>query len=85
MVGCRENQKSDDAKDHEKNTQEQASNQEVCHALLVGAGMGDAERGDKGFGEPGEEFQCCVRLRSEYGNRGTVAAIKELSFAASVR
>ena len=66
-VGDREDQDSDDSKDGQKHTEQDASNEEVGRSLLLGAGMGDAKGGNKGFGEPGEEFQGGVCPASGYG------------------
>ena len=66
-VGDGEEQESYDSEDYQENAEENTSNEEVGHSLLLGAGMGNAEGGDEGFGEPGEEFQGGVCPASGYG------------------
>ena len=65
-VGNGKNQEAEYSKNDEEKAEQQASDEQIRKPLLFGSGMGDAEGGDEGFSQPGEEFQWSVCLRLAY-------------------
>jgi hypothetical protein len=54
--GNHKHQESDDSEDNDEEGKQQATDDDVGHSFLFRAGVGDAECGNEGLGQPGKEF-----------------------------